>query len=254
MISTTIMIKRFFRRHRLTGLVFVPLLALLVLPIHYIVSTSTHSLPPTQVIVESAIVIDQGVRVTWLPSQVGAYPIAAYIIESAPSGQGFTKIGQVEAGSTNYIDSNGHSGDLYRVVAVDNHQPATLSLPSESVAARLAHPGEVVVTTKQLPVINQANSFAEATTLLDEAFQTLDENIAAKDSEALIKTLGTIQLLQHQLLSMATQASPSEKQQAVKVCQIRDDLIHASIALIPETSRIEGTLVEAGCLAIDRAL
>lgn len=245
------MLRKFIRRHRLTTIVFILLLvALVIVPWgSFALMNKEDRLPPTSVITESAFVIDQGVEISWLASHAGIHPIAGYIIEAARDSDDFQVIDRVERTSTSYIDPSGLAGDQYRVRAVDDK--GLESDPSESITARLPKPGEKIITGTPLPDVPDG-SFTELTERLRMAFHEIDTAVTAKDTSILLSTLSNVQAIQQVLLEKAGEATFLERKQAANLCQEADDTIHASLAVIPESSHIEVTVVEAGCLALER--
>lgn len=93
-------------------------------------SDSTPLLSPTTPLVVTVHEADGGVVVEWSSSQPGTYPLDHYVVQRGDNSADFTSITTTGGTVNTFTDVDGKSGQWYRVVAIDNHDPVNQSAPS----------------------------------------------------------------------------------------------------------------------------
>lgn len=89
----------------------------------------TPLLPPTTPLIVSVEATNDGVVIKWSDAQPGTFPLDHYDIQRSDNNADYATIASVSGAST-YTDASGISGEWYRIVAVDNQNPANESTPS----------------------------------------------------------------------------------------------------------------------------
>lgn len=223
------------------------------------------TLPPAQVIVGQAVVVDQGVRLDWLAAQPGTHPVGGYLIERRRDNGSFTHIARVEKISLHYLDAEGKTGDVYRVIALDDRQPAGRSAPSASVLATAAKPGSTVVieSSSGLNVLGlttpvESGGVEKKIVTLQEhmarLFAALDADLARNNFAAVNSHLTALQDYQRQILNAWPRLSPDQKRASTEVCIKHEAIFEANLHVLPERAQLNGMLVAAGCSAMREML
>lgn len=244
------MIKAFLRRHRLLALPLLIVIGSLMLPWGRL-SAETDTSVPAKVIAKEAIVIDQGVQISWLAAQPGTHSIGGYVIEKNQDG-GFKPLARVEKVSLSYIDSDGMIGDTYRIIAEDIQQPPKHSPASDQLTATLKKPGSTFLITTAYGSTGAGNTTPEALqSLLVQAFTELDKALIHR--APIEKYLNALQSYQKQVLGLFPQLPASQKTILAKTCADQMPMFEAAMHTMPEHNRMDGLLVHAGCDAIQDA-
>ena len=229
-------------------------------------STQRGAVPPAQIIMGQAILIDQGVEVNWLAALPGMYPITGYLIERSRDGENFIRIARVEKTSLSFLDTEGQKGDAYRIIAEDDRRPAGHSAASIPVAASAPKPGSVVVVESSIsryvlgvakPTGRQTGPDETAATLQEhmiQLFAALDPDLARNDFTAVSGYLTALQNDQRQILSLWQQLSAVQKVASAHACEEQAKLFGANLHVLPERSQLDGMLVQAGCSAMQESL
>jgi hypothetical protein len=246
----------FARRHRLVLPLFLLVMAAVLSPWQYLAYANNGTVGPSQVIMQEAVTLDQGVHISWLESQPGTFSVARYIIERRSNDDTFTQIGTVSNTSLNFIDPYGKNNDAYQVIAEDNQKPAHRSLKSESMASAAMQPGANTTMTPQPTLKNVAAAqtipvkIAGLQDMSTQAVKMIGEAIAAKDDTRLAANLTSLQDYQRQILSLLPSLSPEQKASVTQIITEQSGLIVAKFNSLPEKLRMDGLLVQAGYEAI----
>ena len=250
----------YIRRHWLAILLFSLILTSLTVPWRVKDKPSNVAIPPSPVIVEQAVVIDQGVSVTWLEAQPGTYPVGSYVIERGRGSSGFKRIARVDDSFLKYLDAEGRTGDAYRIIAEDTRHPAERSDVSEAVVASPALPGNVAVTTAPVHHTLGISTAGTPDTGADElqklmarAFVEFDAALARNNVAAARNHLNELQNYQRHILFLVKQLSPAWKVSLANVCAEQADMFRTNLYLLPESDQLDGMIVTAGCDAIREA-
>jgi hypothetical protein len=249
-------------RYRLFALLFLVGLGALAFPWHQMQTKNTGHIPPTRVIMDQALVIDQGVQLNWLEAQAGTYPVGGYVIERSRGGSDFERVARVEKISLEYLDANGQDGDTYRVIAEDSHRPISRSPVSELVVAAPAKPGDTVVISPPLSqkVLGTSTALDQASTpeakaaalqsLMTKGFIEFDAAAADKDDTSAKTILNTLQEYHRQILSLWPQVPSAQKASLAQACTEHSGIFGTNLYLLAERDQLDGLLVLAGCDAI----
>lgn len=251
---------KFARRYKLIALLFlVATLASTAFYWHRSYPNTSADIPPAKVIIDQAIVIDQGVQITWLEAQPGTRPISGYVIERKRADGDFTYIAYVENVFSEYLDAEGQTKDVYRVIAEDNYQPGRRSPVSEHVVAEKAKDGNTVarvnVSTRVLgasTIVDQAETpDAKADVLqklITQTFTDLDNALANANTDD--NYLDVLQNYQRQALVLWPQLSSDKKTSLAYACATQLSSFGTNLYKLPQDKLMDGMLVLAGCNAI----
>lgn len=254
-------IKSLIDHYWLFTLLFLLALGSLVLPWRQTYTKRQVSILPSSVVVDQAIVIDQGVQVNWLEAQAGAHPIGGYIIErSRSSGSDFIFIARVEKISLEYLDTEGQAGDKYRIIAEDDQRPAGRSPASEQLVAAPAKPGSIVVLAPAAQVLGTSTALDQASTpntkavalrdRMTQAFAGFDAALAGGNTTSARSVLHAIQDYQRQVLSLFPWLSSAEKISLARTCAEQSGIFEINLHVLAEDDQLDGMMVLAGCDAI----
>lgn len=248
-----LMIKKLIRRHWLVAMIFIIGMSGLIISLHIGKVGSVTTFSPAQVVAISAIVVDQGVRVEWLESQAGTYPIGGYIIERERDGS-VVLIGRVEKTTHDYIDTEGQVGDTYRIIAEDDQLPAAQSVASQPIVANRARPGSAVLaaTSYRTPDLLLAGDDA-VTTLRDaiaQAFAAFDDALSQKNAQAAKDQLAALYAYQQQAMSLQAGLKVYEKSLFAQVCMDNLNIFEANLHTLTDQDLMSGMLVLAACNAL----
>jgi hypothetical protein len=243
----------------------------IMFPWHHLVGAEENTtIPPAQVIVNQAVVVDQGVEVSWLTGQPGDHPISGYSIERSRQGGDFSLVGHVKESSISYVDAEGQAGNVYRVIAEDDQQPSNHSVPSEGVTAAAAKPGDAIVVAPAAPEPTQQSpsdtllplsqtppsevAVMGLQNLTMQAANALDGAISSRNTSSTNSALDTLQGYHSQILSAFPRLSLSQKTSLAQSCDQQVSLLEPDLHILPENAHMDGLLVLAGCDAIKDAL
>ena len=248
--------RRIARRHRLTAIFFVLLLVILLLPWLVIFSRSEPT-PPSRPIPVQAVIVPQGVEVTWQPAQTGTYPIGGYIVQKRGVTFVFTQIGHVEKESRSFIDPKGKAGDVYRIITHDTQQPFRTSAASDTLVAKDVVPGSNVAnSTSNKPgyiaptastAAGKAQQLAQS---LNAALGEYQPAVNSKDDAVIQANLTLIQQYQRAALGLFPSLSNTQKQPFIQLCSTYGQELNANISLLSEALRPDGQLALAACSAM----
>lgn len=248
---------RIARRHRLTAIFFALLLMALLIP-WLVIFDRSQPVPPSRPVPVQAVIVPQGVEVTWQAAQPGMYPIGGYAIQKREAHLTFTQIGQVGKESRSFIDPLGKVGDEYRIITQDTQAPFQTSSPSNVLIAKAAQAGSnVTSSTSDKPgytpptATTPAGKAEQLLRSLGDALKQYQPAIASKDDTVIQATLTLVQQYQQATLDIYGTLTTAQKQPFIQLCASYDQELHANIPLLPEGLRSEGQLIVAACSAMN---
>jgi hypothetical protein len=259
------MLKSLLYRYRIVAGLFLIVILLATLP-RLSVRAEESTTPPAKVIVEQAIVIDRGVKITWLAGQPGTYPLSGYYIERKTLGSNFNSIGHVQSTSNtsyDFVDISGRTGDIYQVIAEDNQHPTSTSNSSEMTAGPVRAGDSAVLVTRPAQALS-TQVLGSQTFVTDEKSATLqsllvkefsDFDVAVSGNKTFLAEdiLNFIQDYQRQTLLLFPSLSTARKSSLIRTCLDQTRFLEADLALLPESDQLNGMLVQAGCQSMQDA-
>ncbi len=228
---------------------------------------------PAQVVSSDAQVLEPGVEVSWLEAAAGAHPIERYIIERSRGGEVFVEIAQAETNSRSYIDSDGHTGDLYRIEAEDDQTPPGRSLLGEPVTARAVTAGDIHVGPVQpsrplTPAAPAHTAYSDiaadtavdsldgeasvpAATAANTQSLVFDSALKGKSGQHVMSAIRQLSSDNQELLKVFARLNRAQRNTANSSCIRQGRFMEADLHILPDVSEMDGLLAIAACHAIE---
>ncbi len=146
------------KRRRLVGLLVAFLVVVSAVSLaggrghHQVLGAASEVVPTTAPLVIKATADDQGATISWQASQDGTFPVHTYQIFRKNADGQFGQVGEVATGITQYLDSAGKEGDVYKLTSSDDQQPADVSLYSDEITAAAPQPVSAPTAPSTAPV------------------------------------------------------------------------------------------------------
>jgi len=125
------------------------------------------------------------------------------------------------------------------------------AMPARQSPLKESTTKQSLLTEPALTASEKVDTFTEA---IREAMTQLDNDLAHHKQSKVKKYLAAIQIYQQQILSIVTELSTSQKAQLAQMCTAQTKILQPNLYIMLESDQLDGTLVLANYLAIQRAV